>query len=471
MERESRARNINLSDSDLARLLSQGQPGNITGAANNPARLMVQGQPGNVTGGRAGLPGILGMLTSQSSSPEAALAKQRQMERDSFGLAPANASPVAGGQNQVQLIMAQLQKLLTQGPGGGTGFSPMSLPTFDPNRYKKQAETAVSSQFDPIIEQIMAQQKATQGRAATNKQAVAGLYQGAVNDINTGAAQTQKDYDQTQAQSKQLYTDERNRIAAAYAADAAAQRAQAKKLGTEALGVDQAIAQQTADKNFADQMGSQQMQSSQAALGQQEAAAAQYDKSIAQATGAEGIEAQGDIMRQLEDYMSQSNSDLANTRSQAAGSVNDLMMKLAQAAYDRDAANTQFQYGQQRDYIGDQKDLYQMQRQALMDQLEAAQNASGSSSTDKLNPWQSVALFADQLRPGQGSDIVAAIQGAMSQRQEISGINPTDASGNPIKMNPALFAQLIADSDAAKGMDRNTVMQVSQELYRLLYGT
>jgi hypothetical protein len=147
------------------------------------------------------------------------------------------------------------------------------------------------------------------------------------------------------------------------------------------------------------------------------------------------------------------------------------MMKLAQAAYDRDAANTQFQYGQQRDYIGDQKDLYQMQRQALMDQLEAAQNASGSSSTEKLNPWQSVALFADQLRPGQGSDIVAAIQGAMSQRQEISGINPTDASGNPIKMNPALFAQLIADSDAAKGMDRNTVMQVSQELYRLLYGT
>src|SRR6266496_662889 len=71
------AHNINLSDSDLVRLLQQGQPGNISGGAN-AARMMVQGQPGNVTGGRAGVPGILGMLSS--SSPEDALAQQRQME-------------------------------------------------------------------------------------------------------------------------------------------------------------------------------------------------------------------------------------------------------------------------------------------------------------------------------------------------------------------------------------------------------
>ncbi len=453
------AHNINLSDSDLVRLLQQGQPGNISGGAN-AARMMVQGQPGNVTGGRAGVPGILGMLSS--SSPEDALAQQRQMERDSFGtVAPGQTAP---GINPVQAIMAQLQKLLTQG-AGSSQFQPTSMPTFDPNRYKKQAETAVNSQFDPIIEQIMQQQKATQGRANTNKSAVAGLYQGAVNDINTGAVQTQKGYDASQAQSKQLYTDERNRIAASYAADAAAQRAQAKKLGTEALGVDQAIGQQTADKNFADQMGSQQMLSSQNAFEQQQQAAGQYDKSIAQATGQEGINQQQDIMKQLENYMSQSNSDLTNTRSQEAGAVNDLALKLAQAGYDRDAQNAQFQYQQQRDYIGDQNNLYDRQRQSLMDQLQAAQNAAGPGGSAKLNPWQDTATFAEQVSPGHGSDIVAAIQKAMNERGEIYARSKDDTP-----MNPALFAKLIADYPGNENLDRNQLMMVSQELYNLLYG-
>ncbi len=457
------ARNINLNPNDLARLIAKGQPG-------------------NVTGGSAGNPGILGMMNNQDNqqimtpafNPMMSVADMMNPARmhPPNGPAPVNNEPSmsAPGTNPMQKIMSQLQQLLASGPGGpgSSSFQPMQMPTFDPNRYKKQAETAVNSEFDPIIQQIMAMQKQTQGRANTNKSAVAGLYQGAVNDINVGAGQTQKDYDSTEAASKQLYTDERNRIAAGYAADANSQRAEAKRLGTEALGVNEAIAKQNADKNFADQLGSQQMQSSQQALGQQEQGAADYDKAIAQATRQEGIDAQGSIMQQLEDYMSQSNSDITSTRSQAAGATNDLMMKLAQAAYDRDAQNAQFQYTQQRDYMGDQKDLYEMQRQALMDQLEAASNAGGSAAgQDKLNPWQSVASFADQVDPGQGQDLVAAIQAAMNGRPEIYA----RSKGDPVDMNPALFAKLIADYPGNEDMDRNQLMMVSQELYRLLYGT
>ena len=455
--RERKPQNINLSSGDLARLLGQGQPG-------------------NVTGGRGGIPDpLLSGLSQQQNQPVMVPAfKPRLTTADLINQntdSPNMVQPqIPVAENPVAKIMSQLQELLTQGPGGGQ-YTPMSMPTFDPNRYKKQAESAVSAQFDPIINEIMAQQKATQQRATTNKSGVANLYQGAVNDINLGAAQTQKDYDQTQAASKQLYNDERNRIAASYAADAAAQRAQAKKLGTEALGVEDAINQQTADRQFADQLGSQQMQSSQNALGQQEQAQADYDKDMAVATRQEGINAQQDIGRQLEDYMSQSNSNIADTRSQEAGAVNDLMFKLAQAAYDRDAQNAQFQYQQQRDYIGDQNNLYDRQRQSLMDQLEAAQNASATGSNEKLNPYQNAALFAEQVDPGHGTDIINAIQNAMSQRQEISGINPTDSNGQPIKMNPALFAQLIADSQAGQSMDRAQLMQVAQVLYRELYGT
>lgn len=439
-----------------------------------------QGQQGNVTGGSAGVPGILGLLQQQSNpqvmtnsynplGPGSNAGDFINFARNRPDLQPApglqqNQQPVSPGGSQIADIMGQLRKLMVEGPGGGQ-FQPMSMPTFDPNRYKDEAQNAVNSQFNPILDQIRAQQQQTQGRATGNKQAVAGLYQGAVNEINTGAAATQKQYDQTQNQSKQLYTDERNRIAAGYAADAAAQRAEAKRLGTEALGVNEALAKQTGDRQFADQMGSQQMQSSQQALGMQEQGAADYDKSIAQATRGEGIEAQQDIMRQLEDYMSQSNSDIASTQSQAAGASSELMMKLAEAAYQRDAQNTQFQYQQSRDYMGDQSNLLDQQKEMLLAQLEMAQQ--GQQSSDKLNPWQSVATFADQLQPGKGQDIIGAIQGAMSNNPDIYN----RSRENEVPMNPALFAKLIAEDPKNAGMDRNTLMQVSQELYRLLYGT
>lgn len=442
-------------------------------------KLMTQGQQGNVTGGQSGLPGILGLLQQQSNprimtNPSNPLgpgsnagdfinfARTRPDLQPAPGVGPSQQQ--IPGTSPVADIMGQLQKLLTQGPGGGQ-FQPQSMPSFDPNRYKDEAQNAVNAQFNPILDQIRAQQTQTQGRAGTNKQVVGNLYQGAVNDINVGAAATQKQYDQTQAQSQQLYSDERNRIAAGYAADANAQRQEAKRLGTEALGVNEAIAKQTGDKQFADQMGSQQMQSSQQALGMQEQGAADYDKAIAQATRGEGINAQQDIMKQLEDYMSQSNSDIASTQSQAANASSDLMYKLAQAAYDRDAQNTQFQYQQSRDYIGDQNNLYDQQKDMLMQQLEAAQ--AGQTDQSKLNPWQSVATFADQLQPGQGSNIISAIQGAMSNNPDIYG----RSKDNEVPMNPALFAKLIAEDPKNAGMDRNTLMQVSQELYRLLYGT
>lgn len=453
--------------------MADQQERNININPRDYKKLRIQGQPG-VTGGSSGIPGILGILQAQQSGTGANSFKPKNTLADFMDMTPTVIPGVSspeylqaygGDRNQPKMpelnnptmsIMEQLQKLMN----GGGQFQPQSLPDFDPDRYKKLAETSVGEQFNPIIAEILKQQKTTQARAGANRTAVAGLYNEAVGNIQAGSKQMQGQYDAAQNESKQLYTDERNRIAAGYAADAAAQRAEAKKLGTETLGDNGAAAQGQQDKMFADQMGSQQMQSSQNALGQQQAAAGQYDQSIANATRQEGIEGQQDIMRQLEDYMSQSNSNLADTRSQEAGSVNDLMMKLASAAYDRDSNNAQFQYQQQRDYIGDQTNLAEMQ-------MKLQQLAGGDGSTaEKLNPWQSTAMFADQLRPGQGQDIVAAIQKAMNDRPEIYARSVDD----PVKMNPALFAKLIADDPGNQGIDRNSLMQVAQELYRQLYG-
>lgn len=443
-EYREKPRNINLNETDLMRLLMNGQPG-VTGGPNNLEGLLT-GQPGN----RPQMPGVSreGPWGLMQQGPGAGN--------------PVNMPSPAGEANPFQAILAQLQKLMS---GQGTNmpkFQPMQMPQFDPNRYKKLAEEQVNAQFSPIIGQIMAQQGQTQQRARQNRVSVRDLYSGAVNDINTQSAVGQKQYDTSQAQSQKLYEDERSRIAAGYAADAAAQRAEAKRLGTEALGVNEALAEQTADKQFADQMQSQQMLSSNQAFEQQQQAAGQYDRSIANATQAEGIESQEDIMRQLEDYMSQSNSDLANTRAQQAGSITDLMQKLASAGYERDSQNQQFQYQQQRDYIGDQQNLMKLQQDQLLAQLEAA---AGGQGQEKLNPWQQIAGFAEQLQPGQGSNLVAAIQKAMNERGEIYA-----RSKDETPMNPALFAKLIADYPENSGLDRNTLMMLSQELYRLLYG-
>lgn len=465
-------------DSDINRIGRDNRRAtkNININPRDYGKLMLGGQPG-VTGGNSG---ILGLLGQQSSGTGANSFKPFNTIQDFISGTRNPSIPGVStntprmpqpqptpGNDSIQAILAQLQKLMSGTGQQGPQFEPMQLPTFDPNRYKGLATQSVNAQFNPIIQQILAGQRQTQGRAQTNRGIVGGMYQGAVNDINAGAGQIQKSYDAAQAESKGLYEDERNRIAAGYAADAAAQKAEAKRLGTAMLGDNGAGAQQMADQRFADQMGSQQMQSSQSALGQQEAAAGQYNKSIANATRAEGIEAQSDIMRQLEDYMASSNSDLADTRAQQAGSISDLMMKLAGAGYDRDAQNAQFQYQQQRDYLGDQRELADRQQEMLMAQLEAAQAAGQGASGEKLNPWQSTATFAEQLRPGQGQDFVSAIQAAMNGRPEIYARHRED----PVAMNPALFAKLIADYPGNEDMDRNTLMQVSQELYKLLYGT
>lgn len=438
-----KAQNINLSAEDIERLI-------------NGSRAVIKGLGGDPSS-----------LKSRSTMPVGnQLSLQRQMERNSFPGVPAGVPQtpqIPTGSNPVQAILAQLQKLMSGEGVNMPQFQPMQMPVFDPNRYKKQAEESVNAQFNPIINQIMAQQGQTQQRARQNRVSVRDLYAGAVNDINTQSAVGQKSYDTAQAQSQKLYQDERNRIAAGYAADAAAQRAEAKRLGTEALGVNEAISEQNADKQFADQMQSQQMLSSNQAFEQQQQAAGQYDRSIASATQAEGIESQEDIMRQLEDYMSQSNSDLANTQAQRAGSISDLMMKLGQAGYERDSQNQQFQYQQQRDYIGDQQNLMKQQQDMLLAQLEAA--AAGQGDEERLNPWQQIAGFADQLAPGQGSDLVSAIQKAMNERGEIYARSKDDTP-----MNPALFAKLIADYPGNQGLPRDQLMMLSQELYRLLYG-
>jgi len=392
-----------------------------------------------------------------------------QFNDNSLPKGPSNNLSRPQQQDPLQQIMQQLTQLMGQGPPD-IQFQQTQLPSFDPNKFKGQATSIVNEQFNPIINEILGQQKTTQARAKTNQGMVGGIYNEMANQIGKDAAVTNKGYDTAQTQSQGLYKDEQSKIAAMYAADAAAQKAEAKRLGTEAFGTPDALAAQNADKNFAQEMGSQQMQSTNAAFEQQQQAAGQYNQAMQGAARSEGGEAQRDIISQLEDYMTSSNSSLAETRGQQAGSINDLMMQLAQGTYDRDVQNAQFGYQQQRDYIGDQNNLYDRQLEMKMNQLKMMQEAtgaSGSGAAEKLNPWQSVAQFSEQMQPGQGDDIVAALMGAMNERPEIFARSRNDE----VPMNPALFAKLIGDSKSAGGLDQNSLRMAAQELYRLLYGS
>lgn len=377
--------------------------------------------------------------------------------------------------NPLSDIMSQITKLLNQG-APNIQFDPISMPKFDPTAYQGQATDIVNKQFDPVVANLRQQQTNTQHRAQGNQKAVGDMYSQLAAYMGQQGQDAGKQYDAAQAQSKQVYTDSRDQMAGMYAADAAAQRKEAQRLGTQAFGTNDAIMQQNSDKQFQAQQQAQQMQSEQAALEQQQQSAQTYDNQMAGAAKSQGAEGQQAIIQQLQDYMTQSDTNIAGVQSQAAGSINDLMMKLAEGTYQRDAQNAQFGYQQQRDYIGDQNNLYKNNLDAMMQQLQMAQTAQqqqmngGLGANAKLNPWQQTGLFADQLDPGKGQDYVAAIQQAMSQRQELSGVNPVGADGQPIRMTPALFAQLIADSQASQGLDKNKEMMVAQQLYSMLYG-
>jgi hypothetical protein len=450
--------NININQRDWQKLLGGGA------------------QPG-VTGGDAGIPGILGML-NQQKNPPVMTAPFNPMLNTQELINPQRMNPYSSGaynggntsqydttsDSGMSAIMEQITKLLNEGPPNPQ-FSPMSLPKFDPTAFEDQAEGIVNRQYDPVIQNLRSQATATQGRAKGNQKAVGDMYNQLAAYLGQETANQNKSYDAAQQQSGQMYEDERDKIAAMYAADAAAQRKEAQRLGTEAFGTGEALAQQANDKTFTEgQLGQSKLAQNQA-FEQQQLAMQDYGKAMQGAAKSEGGEAQQAIIRQLEDYMNQSDTNIANVQSQAAGSIGDLMMKLAQGTYDRDAANAQFGYQQQRDYIGDQNNLYDRNLDLMMKQLELTQAASGSGSSEKLNPWQSTASFADQLAPGQGQDYISAIQAAMSDRPEIYARSKDD----PVPMTPALFAKLIAESQDAGGLDKNKLMMAAQQLYSLLY--
>ena len=403
-------------------------------------------------------------------------------EYDQGGPLAGKFGPSTPQSNPLQTILSQLRSIMG---GGGIPqmpkFQPMQLPEYDPNRFKKLAMTSVDEQFNPIINQILAQQGQMKTRAGQNRTIVQSLYNQLGNVEANEANVAKGQYDAAQKQSSQLYNDQRAQIAAGYARDAAAQRAEAKKLGIESLGLNEELAKQQGDQNFTNSLAAQDQQAQQSALQMQGNAAQQYDRAIANATRAEGIQAGQDISSQLENYLSQSNTDLAQTRSQRAGSINDLMMKLADAGYQRDVANTQFGYQQQRDYLSDASGLAKSQADQQQNQIDLAlklmqmqgtgAGGPGSSGSQNMNPLQQTASFAEQISPGHGSDIISVIQGAMNERPEIWGRNEGNSAG--VKMNPALFAKLVADSQSAQNLDpnsRNALMQATLVLYKLLYG-
>src|SRR5881396_77976 len=156
--------------------LPQRKGSNINLNANDLARLMTQGQPGNVTGG-GNQPGILGLLNQQRQNdsfqmtpkfnPMMTTADLINRNTDSPNMVQSRGPMTNPAVDPVTQIMQELQKLMTQ--QGSMNFQPTQMPTFDPNRFKNQAESAVNAQYDPIIQGIQAQQGQTQQRARQNR--------------------------------------------------------------------------------------------------------------------------------------------------------------------------------------------------------------------------------------------------------------------------------------------------------------
>lgn len=431
-------KNSNINSRDYASLLLNGQPG-VTGKDPDYSSGLTQ-----LMGKSIGVQGdtdtykarILAQLKAQKSLPERG--------------SSVDLSDGGGDYSQEQ-------------------WKPIQLPQFDPTKFRAQAKGMVDAQYNPLIQAILADQGASKTRAKNVQGDISDLY----SDLGKFMGQQQgvnyQAYEQLEDQNAGAYKDQRNELAALYAQASKEQQAQAQALGTGNLGVSETLAQQQSDQLFNQGQAQNQQQAEQAAFDAQQAAALNYDKSATGAAFAEGAGRQVDIADQLAEYLSKSNMQLADTRSQAAGSVDDLMMQLAKATYDRDVTNTQFGYQQQRDQIGDANQLaeYDMQMQkAQLDNQLAQQKLTSQGSNEKLSPWQQVASFAQQLQPQQAPDIVSALQQAMQSNPAIYSPDPDGA-----RMNPAMFAKLVLDSAGGDNVDQNSLAMVAQELYRLLYGT
>lgn len=317
-------------------------------------------------------------------------------------------------------IMARLQQL-----------NDPSRYMVDSNSLMKQAIAAASAQYDPIIANLRGAESLAQTRANRNKTALGEMFSQLSDSLQGDIPAVQQNYAQTKQNTQQAYNDLNQKIGATYQQAQADQEAMLKRLGIEAAAPD-IMAKQAADKTFFENSANQEAQTAQTALDTEQRGNTEYTRRGSEIARTEGTQRQADLMSQLQDLLSQYDTQIGANEAAKAQAIQAGLGQLTQQAQERATTNAQRDFNNYLSTI----QLGRQLREDDLKQLLAGQVKKTQSPADVAG--RALTLGLNQ---GDAQNIQNAFNNAIASDPVIlSGLDASSGSPAP---KEALAARVV----------------------------
>ena len=283
-----------------------------------------------------------------------------ESDRSPFGMLPNVANPMA--QDPMQNYLNQLLRGMDAGRPDALSIQEL----------RAKANKQAGLQFDPAIQALIGERSRAKKRAGRNKKEIGSLYEGLardyLGDAKTSKAQTKEAKKAEQDAYKQLQKD----LAGQYAGQLDDQSKEMENLGIEAA-FSESTKGQREDMDFLRALNATESGAQQRAIDLTGMADLGYFQKGSNVAKQEGNEAITDLMTRLEDYLSESGTQLSGLRGQKASAIAELMNSMEMRQDDK---VSQFEADRWNRLL----QIAQLQRAVTNDQI--SQMAAGAKGTE-----------------------------------------------------------------------------------------
>lgn len=210
----------------------------------------------------------------------------------------------------------------------------ISVPSTPLEELQKMAQQQISAQFDPMIAALGQEIQGKQKRGAASQQTARDMYGGLSKDYLAELPALTQQFKAEDDQANARYDQSQAQMAGQYDKQAAEQEAVLRRLGIEAAAPEASQQTQEDQAYFQNQMEMDQQQNLNA-LNEQQNAATTYQRNLGDNALMAGENTAQDIGAQLEDYLSQANSQMTQLRGQKSSGIQALLSQLQQQDAER----------------------------------------------------------------------------------------------------------------------------------------
>lgn len=406
--------------------------------------------------------------SDNSSVPGLGAGLKYQSYQNPTGLMQYNPSPVGSGnvpqnqEDQHQSALNQLsemyKQMLADGTTGGAALGqgmsqPMSIAdqlqqqlngiqvqTTPLDQLQSQANSTVSAQYDPQINQLLRDMGSTKTRATSNETEARQMYNALSADTSGQIPGQQQQNQADQAATTARYTDAKSNLQGQYDQQKTDQANVLQQLGIQAAAPD-ANKQQTADQSYFQQQNNLSQNQALDQLTSQGTADTSYLQQQANTEKLAGTNASNDIAAQLEAYLQNAQGKVSDLKGSKANSIAALVQQLQTA----DQTNAQNSYNNQfnqmmqlnnlqRGLTNDQTSAQNDAAQLAIDQQNALTkaNASGFAGTSGMSGMSNYLAGKYPNNPNEASTLSTLVDSVLSNPDVQNGRRTNGTSSVPI---------------------------------------